>query len=243
MKKLTIFALSFVLASASFAALDVYEGFDYVSIGNTLVGQGGALGTTGTWAENANMTATVAAGLTYGTLVTTGNAAGIDASAGDSIMSITHTAANWDTGDKWISWLYNESAYGGHCYLSGGGSYIGAAGHAWNTTWAINNDGLGIGYSSDTTYLMVVKVDRTAGMTYLWVDPTLGSTPDTADVVASKAELQDTTPTLWLNSYSTDGTVDEIRIGDTFADVTPTVPEPVMGLVAILALGLLKLRK
>ena len=232
-----------MLAGISYGALDLYEPFDYSPVGSTLVGNSGAAGTSGAWAENANANAYITNGLSYSGLATAGNAAYMDAGAGDSIMDITHTVPGWGSGVKFIAWLYRETAYGGHAYISGGGSYPGACGHAWSTTWGINNNGYGVSYSAEITYLLVAKVDWSAGVTYLWVDPaSLAVEPSTNDCVALKAETQSGTQTLWVNTYNTDGTWDEIRIGDSYQDVTG-IPEPALSIIALLGLIALRFRK
>jgi hypothetical protein len=243
MRILTIICSIALLAGISYGALDLYEPFDYSPVGSTLVGKSGATGTSGAWSENANANTYITNGLTYSPVATTGNAAYMDAGSGDSIMEIAHTVPSWGSGVKFVAWLYREAAYGGHSYLSGGGSYNGACGHAWNTTWAINNNGYGVGYSSETIYFLVAKVDWANGVTYLWVDPAnLGVEPSTNDCVALKAETQASTQTLWVNTYNTDGTWDEIRIGDTYQDVTG-IPEPALGVVALLGMIALRFRK
>jgi hypothetical protein len=242
MKKLALLFSLVFLAGVSFGALDVYEPFDYSPVGSTLVGQSGAVGTSGAWSENAAATTYITNGLTYTGLATAGNAAYMDASGGDSIMEIAHTAPGWGSGVKYMSWLYRETAYGGHAYMSGGGSYNGACGHAWSTTWGINNVGKGVGYSAETTYFLVAKIDWTGGMTHLWVDPpSLAVEPAIGDTVADKAETQETAD-IWVNTYNTDGTWDEIRIGDTYQDVTG-VPEPAFGIIAMIGMVALRFRK
>jgi len=215
---LILIALCLCFVGVSYGALDLYEPFDYTP-GNTIVGESGAMGTTGPWASNGNGSGIVTNALAYPGLVTGGQALFMDAIGADCILTIPKSVPGWGSGVKWMSCLYREKSYGGHFYTSGGGSFNGAFIHGWGTTWMINNNGNGVSYSANTTYLVVAKVDWTAGVTYLWVNPTdLITEPSTNDVVAVKAETQGSGDVM-VNSYGTDGIIDEIRIGDTYQDV------------------------
>ena len=81
-----------------------------------------------------------------------------------------------------------------------------------------------------TTYLVVVKYDTTTTPTTatLWVNPTtLGSTEPSGSVTNNSGTATFTTfASIFLRNNSTTPKVeiDEIRVGDTFASVTPTGP-------------------
>lgn len=82
-----------------------------------------------------------------------------------------------------------------------------------------------------TTYLVVVKYDISASTATLWVNPTsLGTTEPTGSVTNSDAYTASGIASICIrNGYSTvvhGGTpkmyIDEIRVGETWASVTPT---------------------
>ena len=219
------------------ATLLVYEDFEGYASGSSLIGQAGlGLGQSGNWTHQYTAgTFTIGAGLAGAQGLTIGVG-----SSGDNAITIAHTAAGWGTGEMWMSCLYNEASYVGHAYVSGGPIWAGAFGHGWSSDFGINNES-GPGNVPRTlgqTYLMVAKIDWTAGSTTLWVGPQSGFDPLVQAPAVIKAEAQSTTPMLSLAFYDVVGTIDDIRIGTTSADVVP-VPEP--SVFALLGLGGLSL--
>ena len=120
-------------------------------------------------------------------------------------------------------------------------------------TWALVPDGSaanGIPSSVpfDALSLLVVRIDHLAGNdnAYLFVNPILGAEPEVAqaDVQSLGAfdfSLNSVRPFAG-NPHSSgyphaELLLDEIRIGETFADVTPFTPIPEPGVAAMLALG------
>ena len=84
-------------------------------------------------------------------------------------------------------------------------------------------------YSLNVTYRLVARIDWDSGATAMWVDPV--SEGDAPAVVRN--ETQSVTQSLALLYYGTDGTIDDIRIGTTFADV---IPEPSTSLLVLLGM-------
>jgi hypothetical protein len=90
----------------------------------------------------------------------------------------------------------------------------------------------------DQLSLVVVRIDHLPGNdnAYLFLNPTLGVEPNNASAAATSLGgfdySFDTVRPFAGGSQSTGAIlpgelqVDEIRVGDTFADVTPFVPEP-----------------
>lgn len=108
-----------------------------------------------------------------------------------------------------------------------------------------------------TTQLLVLRFDMngTNSTAHLWVNPAQnllgGADPDTSTAQASllgldAAAIEFRNVAIYLGSGTNQGSADEIRIGQTFADVTP-IPEPgvfaaLFGL-AVVGLAILRRRK
>jgi hypothetical protein len=103
------------------------------------------------------------------------------------------------------------------------------------TTWGLaDSDGLidDTGISSDARAFLVVRIDFTGGDedVWLWVDPILSAVPSTsaADASGIAKNFNSDFVLVQLESFAIAG-FDEIRLGNSFADVapyTPGVPEP-----------------
>ncbi|MEM9235508.1 MAG: carbohydrate-binding domain-containing protein, partial [Verrucomicrobiota bacterium] len=114
----------------------------------------------------------------------------------------------------WMSYLYNESSYGGHFYVSG-------VGHPWSNVFGINNVGGSVTYTGGQTYRVVALYDYDANTTTMWIDPDPGSEPVTdpsapgyAPAVVYNGLVSDLT-TLKISSYC-DGTIDDIRVTNNY---------------------------
>jgi MYXO-CTERM domain-containing protein len=112
-------------------------------------------------------------------------------------------------------------------------------------------DQTGIAMATGVSALLVVKLElNPAGTDHieLFVNPAPGSVPTDPD---AELDTLDLTELNYLGvsskgSSSRQWTLDEIRIGESYADVTPTVPEPataLMGLVGAAALGFRRRRR
>jgi len=128
---------------------------------------------------------------------------------------------------------------------------IGLNGGVWELLCADTN---GVTYTASTgvsrtlnqTYLMVMRMAFADGndVVDLFVDPPqIGGLPPVTPSasVTSTNDLYFRTFRFYPGSGQNNGYVDEVRIGETYADVTPAIPEPAIGLV--LAGLVLALRK
>ena len=242
----SIVASAFIVLSpkVSHATLLSYESFDYAT-GN-LAGQNGGTGFTGAWATVGDSgAATVQANsLAYSTLSTTGNKTYLLPTTQTSGASRTFSDIN--SGSLYMSFLANLDE-GNRFFairLYDGSAQRALVGRLSTSNWMIQstNGGNVNGFTAiaptlDTTFLIVLRIDFNASgdneRLRLYVNPTPGGTePVTAGAdITSLASFQinrlDIAAGYTTGGASTTakGWFDEIRMGTTYADVTP-IPEP-----------------
>jgi hypothetical protein len=255
--------------TAARADLIAYEGFNY-PVGTNLNGQNGGSGFAGAWAPggfNASIFnhLTIGAGsLAFDNLLTSGNHA--SAGATTAIAGLTRPLAQ-SLGapgtTAYLSFLLRPEGVLGQGVFNGffgvtletqGGSepqlFIGKPGGGDLNSYVLENRG-GVGQVSSgaaavvgDTVLLVVRADFTAGndRITLYVNPTPGGPEPTSGTVKADANFGTITG---LTLYSSGAfSIDELRVGTTFADVTPVpaigpgaaVPEPAS--LSLLGLGL-----
>ncbi|MGL4398898.1 MAG: PEP-CTERM sorting domain-containing protein [Luteolibacter sp.] len=272
MKTKTVYSVALLhlaLCSAASAALTVYDGFDYGAVsGGDLTGRNGGSGFSGAYTAGTNSTIYTTTGLTYTGLQTTGGAS----QTADGVLPVVTTInfrgfTAISSGDTWVSFLARRSATAGATTFAGLSFYNStgiATGDAEFTissagtggTWRLfdNNNGgattavsTGITIAADTTYLLVAKIAWGAGVSgtetvSLFVNPTLGSTPVTALASRDINMASNIDKVRIAGTNAVDYTFDEIRIGDSFASVTP-VPEASTSTVLLLGLTSLAFRR
>lgn len=106
----------------------------------------------------------------------------------------------------------------------------------------------------DTLSFVLVRIDfGTSDMdtAYMWINPSLTAEPDISTAMATTTYANMNfnrirpfagNPTSASGNVPATGFFDEIRIGETFGDVTP-IPEPATALVGLLGLGVFCLRR
>jgi hypothetical protein len=251
MKPKTLYSaalLHLALCSAASAALTVYDGFDYGAVSGDLTTKNGGTGWTGAYTDSGNSTIYATTGLTYGTLQTTGGAS-LTADGGALTTLNFRGITAISSGETWVSFLARRngaastSTFAGISFYNSGGiagtnSEFSIANGGAGGTWRLfdaNNGGTTAFTStstliaSDTTYLLVARILWGAGgggseTISLFVNPTLGLTPVTADASRDINMTTNFDKVRIAGANAVNYTFDEIRIGDSFASVTP-VPE------------------
>jgi hypothetical protein len=246
------------------AVIESSDSFAYSPIGSDLLGKSGGGGWNGPWSAGGfnasiNMNFDIAGGtLSYPGLASSGER--VASASQNAISGVTRPLGTpilaGQTTTRYLSVLLrldgplNVGAFNGFfgVYLDGGtvaqdDLFIGKAGAGQLAQWVVETRG-GAGQISSgepvvmgQTSLLVLKADLRPGAdTFsLLANPALpGVEPNVYDAVKSDLDLGQLNG---INIYSTGQfSVDEIRWGETYADVTP-VPEP--GTVALFVVGAL----
>ena len=261
-----LLVLTLMATGTAQATLIAYDGFSGYTDGN-LSGQGQGTGWSDNWTTGGAGTATVTSteGLTYTPLLTQQGLSTFTVGGSSEANAIRFTNTSMSSGTVYFSQLVNLRELvvrGGPMMVQ----LVGQAGsdrgvllfvgwvthpndpinHTWDVTAHDGSGGstadTGITSTLDTTFL-VGRIDfDTNGnndTVSFYVNPDLDAEPATADAVVSNRNIG------VMNGYRVCATqanhsmkVDEIRIGTTWADVTP-IPEP--GTLALLATGLIGL--
>lgn len=243
-------------AGTAQADLLVYEGFDYAD-GSAVAGQTGGSGWGGEWVSGWHNPSIVSPGLTHPTVIATGNAAIIVIGgssrpllapiSGSAFFSVLlHPEAELE-GNGWLGISFKNG---------GNGLFVGKPGGG-NSQWAIEHQG---GANNGTTTL--TGITPTAGQTTLLAGELIFNGNDVTlnlyiDPLASQPANPSATYTyvglgalsqvgleagVWPEAGTTNKMLDEIRIGETWGDVTP-IPEPAsLGLLAMGGVMLLRRR-
>jgi hypothetical protein len=250
----SFFALFLILscaASSATALADVYEGFAYPS-GTSVNGLNGGTGWGGAWNNSFTVAdLTTGPGLTYQNLATTPGGS-IAATPGQVVYFYRPLADTYgaDNTTEYLSFLLQpETGFGFYGGVNFGGVFVGKSGKAGVTTYGIEGpvndiDSSSVVATAGTTVFLVLEAQFLPGddIYSLYVDPTPGAPqPATPDAVKTDVDSGTSINSLVINNGGLWAT-DEIRIGPTFASVTPvatTVPEP--GSAVLLVFGILAL--
>lgn len=238
-----VMVVSGAMTSTANAALIAYDGFDYPT-GN-LAGNGtGSLGFSSNWSTPTDAVTVTSPGLTFPELAVNGNTAFLSPSSANAASErmLSSSLATEGGAPTYISFLFDRQA--GSRYfgleLRDGGSqtvFVGSNSGASNYTLSgpVSLDS-GVPVTADPA-LLVVRIDSPTGGSNdsisLFVNPTPGGPEPTADATATGLNV-DSFDLISLAAGFTSGSnttatgfIDEIRIGSTFASVTPAaVPEP-----------------
>ncbi|NTU54500.1 MAG: hypothetical protein HGA97_12570 [Chlorobiaceae bacterium] len=243
------------------AALIAYEGFDYVP-GSDIRGQSGGSGwaTGSSWAgydPSATWPGLItSSGLSFGKLDIQGKA--LTTATTPGTIPPPSSALYWrnlpqfgqEGSTLYVSFLFRpepEFGYYGGINLTdefGNGIFVGKSGASGYNNYGLEGplndiESSGVPVATGETDLIILKAQFLAGndIYSIFVNPALdGVEPGAAS--ASKTDFDPGNPligtTFIFNNYG-NYTIDEIRIGTTYADVTP-IPEP--GTLTMIAFGL-----
>lgn len=236
---LAVTALGFITAAT--AAPLAYDGFDY-PVGSSLTGKNAPTGFSSAYAEIGSGITVAAPGLTYTGLTVSGNKlniSGANASVAASLASSPDAVGSTiyfsylmqvgsGTGITGISLFQGstEMLYTGN-RNDGGTNFFGVDPKGGN---AVSSNA-----PSGNLSLVVYRIDfaATSATIRLYVNPTSGIEPGIPSAIATK-----TTPLTYdrirIVSQGTTGSIDEFRLGQTFADVALTPPVPVSQEIVVL---------
>lgn len=241
------------------ASLIFYDGFDYAP---------GAIAGVGGWTNSGEGTV-ASPGLAYvdstlAQLSSTGNRLDSDLSDNTSFASFRNLGNSYDTNGQtiYISFLARmdenvagpRNRFAGVSLMGSGGEHFFMGAGGGSGTWGIDNKQSIANSSAAVTNLtlLVYRLDYTtgnptSGTTSLFINPDLANMPAVADVTLANApafsfdQIRVHAGGFGENSLN-EFEVDEIRIGTTWADVTP-VPEPMAATLFGAGLSGLALRR
>ncbi len=240
--------LVFSTVAARADSPSVYDGFAY-TVGSSLGGQNGGNGWDSFWSTPGGLDATIAApSLSFGDLEVSGGAvttAGLQPpNQGSSVafwLRNLATPLGADGTTVYLSFLLRPDAgYGFYGGINVGNVFVGRSGNQANYGLEGPANDLSLSNAAvvqGQTVFLVVEAQFQAGddVLSLFVNPTPGQ-PQPGTPSATKNDLDVGTATaVVINNYG-GYTTDEIRIGPTFASVTP-VPEPSFGWAFVVGLA------
>ena len=237
--------LHLALCSAASAGLTAYDGFDYGATTGDLTGKNGGSGWSGAYTDTGNSTIYTTPGLTYTGLPTTGG--GSKTADGGGATTLNFRSFNTIYGDNetetWISFLAQRngtastatfaglSFYNSNGFSSSTDAEVTFANGGTGGAWRIMDNGppllngsTAVVPASNTTYLLVARILWGAGAggkdaVSLFVNPTLGTLPSVADA-SLDVDITNFDKVRIAAASAINYTFDEIRIGDSYADVT-----------------------
>jgi hypothetical protein len=240
--------VSLAVSVAGAHAATVYDGFGYPP-GLDLAGHNGGNGWTGAWFNQGGApTLTTAADLSFSDLAVTPGAA--TTPTGNGITTYPRFFPNnlgADSSTLFLSFLLRpEAGFGEYGGMNLGGFFVGKSGLPV-TTYSLEGGSVGNVAASNvvaqagTTVFLVMRGQFQAGNDIfdLFVNPEPGlALPAAADATLTNVDLD-----LFANNFlyiNNPGgwTIDEIRLGATFADVSPAAI-PVPSSVLLIAGGLM----
>ena len=231
-----------------------YDPFSYAA--GSLTAQNGGSGFSGMYtAASSGGSSVSAAGFGYtdansNALTVAGNKADFVGNNQGEFRSLT-TAPQATGTTLYVSFvmqLTTANAYAGLSLFAGTTEtlFLGEPGGALGFFGIDTKSGSTLGSTTPTSTksLLVYRIDflATSATIRLYLNPTLGTEPTTASLTATKTAALTYDSIRIQSGGTTAGSIDEIRLGTTYADVTPiAVPEPTtMALVLLGTAGMLR---
>jgi hypothetical protein len=243
----------------SWASLQVYEDFDYGLAGAQLLGANGGTGFSTAWqaaGSPANSSANYvlnSGGLSFDPLATNGQSASSAAISGiGGLLRSFNQTFGADNTTMYMSLLlrpegtlnagFSFGYFGVLLQSSANRIFVGKPGGGATNNWALEAQGgggqvsTGVAAAVGQTTFLVVQADFAAGPdTFtLYLNPTPGGTQPLTGTVKNDVDAGTVTGVQIFSAGAF--SIDEIRIGNTFADVTPA-PEPSTAIMLLLAGG------
>ncbi|MFT5130059.1 MAG: hypothetical protein ACI8W8_003688, partial [Rhodothermales bacterium] len=245
-----LFAVLFLTAGQSFAALIAYEDFESYTAGNQVVGENGGTGWNAAWQvepgqETAVTTESAALSYSLGSVVVNGGGNVMRYVANNSTPDplLSREFAPGQSGTVYLSFLYQDAvAVGNDDFIQ-----LGLHDNDLNNplTTALDRNGnfqvrSGISNTSDTgiptvtgqTYFLVLKIENSGGNynnVSVFVNPTSAAEGVADAVNTTDSGLASATHFAVRKANHEAGDtvyVDEIRVGTTWEDVVPSVVSP-----------------
>jgi hypothetical protein len=247
------------LPMAAEAALLAYDGFDYAPVGSDLSGKNGGFGFSTPWRPggfNASINTNYdvqSDSLSFGELVTNGHR--VRTNAVTAIAGLTRdllAPLGVPGTTRYLSFLLRPEgqlhggAFNGFFGLvleqpSEPELFVGKPGGGAIDRYVLEDRGGGLQVASSNvtvvgqTVFLVLRAQFNAGndLFTLYINPVPGGSEPAAGVVKNNSNMS---TVAGLTLYSTGAfSIDELRLGETFADVTPAIPEPASALLALCA--------
>ena len=238
----SILLASLALAASAAAAELAYEPFAYTAAAPIVDLEGGS-GWDFAWTQDGQSSVVATDGMTY--TDTTGKVLTVSGLAADTAGSATTrnfrtVAGGTPLNDVWISFLYRlpvtNNKFEGVSFYRGTTSLFTVSNPSVNASANIFlSIGGGAGTNTNkgtfgTTHLVVLHLEDGAGTAgadklSIYIDPLLTGNPSTPDATAQGSNLDFNA----IRIAGQDGAslfVDELRIGETFAEVTPHTASP-----------------
>ncbi|MCX7846914.1 MAG: hypothetical protein N2595_02625 [bacterium] len=238
----------FLFVTSALARLICYDGFDYTA-GGTLGGNNGGEGWSGAWSGSDPAYKIVAPGFTYDNgrpLYVTGNKVSLTNTGWGNSERMAAGAPYGAPGTtNWISCMIrldsptNENIYYHEVQLRDAtSSRLALVCHdAFKPKWAVYQFGgpsavAGVNIVPGEMAFLVARiifgVNPTQDAVVMWVNPVLTNAPNPTDPLAAKVNVNHFTwDRIRVLSRLRQAYLDEIRVGETWDDVTPDEPTPV----------------
>lgn len=245
MRLAPILVCLFVLGFPSLARAEtVYDGFNYPQ-GSSLAGQNGGFGWNGAWGGS-GLTATIAPGLSIGSLTTTGGSVATEAPIPGTVAFYSRqldTSYGADNTSVYLSFLLRpETGFGFYGGINLGGLFVGKSGPVDLYSIEAPTDDISsstVAPVAGSTVYLVLHAEFLPGNDRfaLYVNPAPGvPQPLTPDAMKTNYDLG-STDFIFLNNAG-GWTTDEIRLGSTFESVTSASRVPVPGALTLLTTAL-----